>query len=150
MPVVNIFAGKMEDDTGRPIIVILNKQRRVTGKDSPGDVAYYLFDEDGKFIKGGIYAMAEGIEGDVLTAKLDYERHISVAVGWAAYASNPDYVHFVLKQSDMVLEGSTSSHGTFRNAAQTRAVSSSDVNGGLGLLKYSVTGGRMVKPLELL
>ena len=132
-PVVNLFAQKMRDDTGRQVIVILNKQERTSCKDCPGDIAYYLFDEDGKFVRGGIYAMAEGFEGDVVNARVDYDRHISVAVGWGASASNPDNVHFVLKQSDLVLQGSTTSHGTFKNAEATRAVSSNDDSGGLGL-----------------
>jgi len=150
-PVVNLFAKKMEDDSGRPVIVILNKQERMSCRDCPGDIAYYIFDENGKFLRGGIYAMAEGFQGDVVSAKVDYDRHISVAVGWGTAASNPDYVHFVLKQCDLVLEGSTTCHGTFKNAEETRAVSSNDDTGGLGLLKYSVSRQQTeAKPLELL
>jgi len=150
-PVVNLFAKKMQDDSGRPVFVILNKQERMSGRDCPGDIAYYLFDQDGKFIRGGIYAMAEGFEGDVVSAKVDYDRHISVAVGWGSSAVNPDYVHFVLKESDLVLEGSTTCHGTFKNADETRAVSSNDDTGGLGLLKYSISREQAApKPLELL
>ena len=150
-PVVNIFAAKMQDETGRPEVVILNKQERMGCKDCPGEIAYYLFDEDGKFIKGGVYAMAEGFEGDVVNAKVDYDGHISVAVGWGSAAANPDYVHFVLQQNDLVLEGSTNSHGTFRDADQTRAANSNEDTGGLGLLKYSVSREQpTAKPLELL
>jgi hypothetical protein len=149
-PVVNIFAEKMQDDSDRNEIVILNKQERMCGKDCPGDLAYYIFDEDGKFIRGGVYAMAEGFEGDVVSAKVDYDNHISVAVGWGTNASNPDYVHFALKQDDLVLEGSTTCHGTFKNADETRSVSSNDVTGGLGLLKYSISRQTTAKPLELL
>jgi len=123
----------------------------MSGRDCPGDIAYYLFDGDGKFIRGGVYAMAEGFEGDVVSAKIDYDRHISLAVGWGTYTSNPDFVHFELKQNDLVLEGSTTCHGTFKNADETRSISSNDESGGSGLLKYSISREQTVaKPLELL
>ena len=119
-PVVNLLSKKMRDISGRPETLILNTQLQMTNKEAPGPVAYYLFDEQGRFIKGGIYAMGDGVTGMVTKAEADSDSSVTIDVGWGSFAMNPDHAHFQLENGDLVLKGATDSSGRTMTAEEAR------------------------------
>jgi hypothetical protein len=138
-PVMNLFVHDMRDVGGRPEILILNEQTPMCNKDSPGDISYYLFDENGKFIKGGVYAMGEGWEGQIVKAFATSNHEVTIDVGWGSFALSPAHAHFALEGGDFVLKGSTDFRGKERDAEESRKKFAPGQNGGeLGVLKYSV------------
>ena len=120
LPGVNIFAGKIREGDGPDEIIVLCKKIEITNKGAPGDVACYLFDADGKFLKGGIYSMGRDT-GVVFGAKSDDAHTVTIEVGYGHFARNDTKLHFALVKSDFVLQGSNRSKGQARNAEETRA-----------------------------
>ena len=137
LDVVNRFAGKLPDGNGHLEILVLNGQQSMMNKEDPGDLAYYLFDEEGRFLRGGVYAMTEGWTGAITKVEATSEGGITVAVGKGSFASNPDFYHFALVRGDFVLQGSTDENGKARNAEDTRKALHSR-EGDSVRLKYSV------------
>jgi len=119
-PVQNDFAGPIQDDRGGREILVLNEQVSMSNKDSAGDLAYYLFNEDGKFLKGGVYAVADGAESGIVKVALENNRTITVDVGYGSFKMQPDHLHLALVNGDFVLLGSTDHQGKERDAEETR------------------------------
>ncbi|MEO6053594.1 MAG: hypothetical protein ABIP97_06240, partial [Chthoniobacterales bacterium] len=55
LPFINLFTGKVRDGNGRVEILIINGQETLSNKEDAGHIACYIFDEDGRFIKGRVY-----------------------------------------------------------------------------------------------
>jgi hypothetical protein len=119
-PVQNDLAGPIQDEHGGREILVLNEQVSISNKDSAGDLAYYLFDEDGKFLKGGVYAVADGAESGIVKVTLENNRTITVDVGYGSFKMQPDHLHLALVNGDFVLLGSTDHAGKERDATETR------------------------------
>jgi len=119
-PVQNDFAGTIRDARGGQAIVVLNEQESMSNKDSAGDLAYYLFDENGQFLAGGVYAVADGAESGIVKVSSEDHRSIDVDVGYGSFKLNPDHLHLGLVDGDLVLLGSTDHTGKERNAEGTR------------------------------
>ena len=119
-PVQNDFAGPIQDDHGGREILVLNEQVSMSNKDSAGDLAYYLFNEDGTFLKGGIYAVADGAESGIVKVALENNRTITVDVGYGSFKMQPDHLHLALVKGDFILLGSTDHQGKDRDAEETR------------------------------
>ena len=92
-PVQNDFTGPIQGDHGEQEILVLNEQVSMSNKDSAGDLAYYLFNEDGKFLKGGVYAVADGAESGIVKVALESNRTITIDVGYGSFKMNPDHLH---------------------------------------------------------
>ena len=139
LPIRPLFTGRMQDEEGRHLVLILISPQPLTNKDAPGGVAYYLFNPAGKFIRGGCYSMGDRYQGCVVSAKADKPAQVTIDVGWGSFAMNPTHVHFQLIDDDLVLSGSTSHDGKETSVADTQ--SSVPMAGyGTGLLKYTVAG----------
>ena len=137
LAVVNRFACKLPDDDGRLKILILNGQDSMMNKEDPGDLAYYLFDAEGRFLRGGVYAMTEGWTGAITKVEATSDGGIMVAVGKGTFAGDPDFYYFALVKGDFVLQGSTDEHGKTMNAEDTRTALHSQ-HGDSVHLEYSV------------
>ena len=118
LAVVNRFAGKLPDGNGHLEILILNGQQIGSNKDNPGDLAYYLFDEEGQFLRGGVYAVMEGRTGAITKVEATGDGGITVAVGKDTFTGY--LFHFALIRGDFVLQNSTDEHGKTMNAEDTR------------------------------
>lgn len=138
LPVINLLAAKMVDAGGVPEIVVLNSQERMTNKDNPGDLAYYIFDEGGRFLAGGVYAMADGREGEIEGAKAESDHGITIDMGWGSFGLNPGHFHFTMQGGNLVLQGSTDAHGMQRSADDTRNRFPPPF-GPIAVLKFSVS-----------
>ena len=119
-PVQNDFAGPIQDGQGGREILVLNEQLSLSNKDSAGDLAYYLFNEDGKFLKGGVYAVADGAQSGIVKVALENNRTITIDVGYGSFKMQPDHLHLALVNGDFVLLGSTDHEGKERDAVETR------------------------------
>ena len=139
-PVINLLTGTMRDQNGRDVILVINGPIQMSNKDSPGDIAYYLFSEEGRFIRGGVYSMGDRYVGCVVSAKADDAQRVTIDVGWGSFAMNPTHVHFKIADDDLVLSGSTDDKGKEMNAADTQT-SVPMAGFGSGLWKYVVANG---------
>jgi hypothetical protein len=137
-PVQNDFAGPIQDNHGGTEILVLNEQVSMTNKDDAGDLAYYLFDETGKFLRGGVYAVADGAESGIVKVTLESNRIITVDVGYGSFKLRPDHLHLALVNGDFILLGSTDHRGKERNAQETRNSLCSFSK--MMRLKFSITG----------
>ena len=138
MAVANLFTGTLLDFDGARGILVLNGQESMTNKEDPADVAYYLFDEEGRFIRGGVYAINEGWTGAITEVQAEGDHGITVAVGQGSFASNSNFFHFALVKGDLVLQGSTDASGKVMTADETRTTSHAR-DGDSVRLKYSVS-----------
>ncbi|MBE7158571.1 MAG: hypothetical protein INR62_09100 [Rhodospirillales bacterium] len=116
----NLCAARFSGADGRPGMLVLNGQQAMSNKENPGDVAYYLFDEEGKFLRGGVYAIAPGHIGAIINARVEEDRILAVTVCWGSFARNPTVLRFALADGDLVLQGSTDNQGVERDAAGTQ------------------------------
>jgi hypothetical protein len=140
-PVMNLLSKKMRDVSGRAETLVLNTQIQMSNKQSPSRVAYYLFDQDGKFIKGGVYAMGEDAEGMIVKAKADSDNAVTIDIGCGSFAMNPYHAHFALVNGDLILQGATDSKGSVLSASETRTPGQPPRwHGAIGVLKFSVAG----------
>ena len=112
-----LFVGRLLAADGRAQVLVLNRQEMGSTKDNPGDLAYYLFDEDGRFAQGGVYAIAPSRQGYITGARLRDERTLSVAVG-VNRGNDENLLHFRLVNGDLVLQGSTDPDGRERTAEE--------------------------------
>jgi hypothetical protein len=117
-PVLNLLSHKMRDRTsGRVETLVLNGQGQMMIKQDPGDIAYYLFDESGKFLKGGIYAMGEGAAGMITKATANSDSQVTIDVGWG-FGLHRDHAHFAVENGDFVFKGATGWDGSVMSAAE--------------------------------
>ena len=119
-PVRNLYAGKILDGDGQQRIIVLNGQESMSTKDSAGDVAWYLFDEDGKFIRGGVFSVGEKQQGYIGKVVAYNDRDLTVVFGLGRLASELIYIHFTLEADDLTLQSSTDFKGRLRNADKTQ------------------------------
>jgi len=136
---INLFSGKIREGAGPDEILVLNGKHQVTNKGGPGSIAYYLFDREGRLLRGGVYSMGHYV-GCVLRAGMEDDHTVTIDVGWGSFAFRPTHFHFGLVKGDLVLLGSTDANGKQRNADETRA---EIPKGSYGVckLEYIVPGG---------
>ena len=99
----NLCAGKLLTPDGQTRLLVLNRQRSGTTKDDPGDLAYYLFDGDGKFVQGGVYAIAPGRTGAITGARIEEEQIVTVTFG-GMRTSDSVGLHFALTRDELILQ----------------------------------------------
>jgi hypothetical protein len=132
----NLFAAKMTDADGHPEILVINGAHMPMTGASPGDINYYLFDENGRFIKGGDYSIAKDRSGGIANIKANGTQGITINLTWGKWGMGPqDHLHFALANGDLVLTGYTDSHGKNIAAQEIQATDPK-----LAVLKYSISG----------
>ncbi len=134
----NLCAGRLLAPDGQVQVLVLNEQESWSNKEDPGNLAYYLFDENGKFTQGGVYAIAPGRGGGIIKARIEDKQIVTVTVGWGSFASNPVDLHFALSDGKLVLQGTTDSNGVERNAKDSQHLAD-EPRGAITRLEYSVS-----------
>jgi len=113
------LAETLTDDAGRQRILVLNWLSPRTSKSGPGNFAYYLFDPEGKWIKGGVYS----VDYRRGYAKIRTENNRKVVVEIRQIMGPPDkcvdQFCFSVAGDDLILESATNSEGQYLKQNET-------------------------------
>ena len=121
-PVVdNLCAAQLIGTDGRVRVLVLNDQPKMMVRTGiAGEVAYYLFDEGGRFLRGGVYSILPHATTDIVGARVEGEGCVTVALRLRGVEPPWAALRFALTEDDdLVLRGSTSD-GVERNAEDTQ------------------------------
>ena len=147
-PVINLFTGKIRSTNGDSFTVVLNGQIQMTNKGNPGDIFYFLFDEKGAFVRGGVYAVADGRVGMVDWIRADGDDGVTVEVGWGSFSMNPARFHLGFVGNDLVLLGSIDGKGKQWSANETQMAFPSTSLGKIMQPVFSISGERRLNAVE--
>ncbi len=132
-----LFSGKVCDNNGQEMILVLNKQESPSTESGPGDVAYYLFDTGGRFLKGGVYSLG-GFRGLVYRADVVDGQNLKIEV--PGFGQNTKLINFQLLNGDLVFQGWIDSQGKETKAIPSQLIPIAYGGTNPGQLKYRVEG----------
>ena len=117
--VTNLCAVRLTGTDGLTRVLVLNYQPVMMRPSLAGDLAYYLFDEEGRFLRGGVYAIAPHHTAHVISAHVEAGSGVAVMFAWGSFGTPSVALHFALADDDLALRGSTD-EGAERNAEDTQ------------------------------
>ncbi len=138
-PIGVLYCGRLVDKQGRGRTLVLIDQERMTNKSGAGDMAFYIFDDDGRFLRGGVYKMAGNAEACLQKCSVSANGEASIDVGYGSFGLSPDHYLFEFADDDFFFTGMVSNKGKRMNPIEAQAVFP---YGKMVNLDYEVQGGK--------